>query len=106
MLRTHHPNEEDNPSSGYLERVVENYTVHSSGQRAMASSVSIGKYIYAVILMFGLMLHDQCEQHRKARRYDSGKGASRMVYLIIRFLGEWMQLENLQMIGILVISGL
>ena len=71
MLRPHHPNEEDNPSSGYSEREVEDYTEHSSGQRATASSVSIGKYIHAVILMCGLMLYDQCEQHRKSRRYDS-----------------------------------
>ena len=56
MLRPHHPNEEDNPSSGYSEREVEDYTEHSSGQRATASSVSIGKYIHAVILMCGLML--------------------------------------------------
>ena len=102
MLRTHHPNEEDNPSSGYSERVVEDYTAHLSGQRATASSVRIGKYIYAVILICGLVLHDQCEQHRKARRYDSGRGVSRMVYLIIRFFGEWMQLENLKLIGILM----
>ena len=105
MLRTHHPNEEDNPSSGYSERVVEDYTEHSSGQRATASSVIIDKYIYAVILMCGLMLHDQCKQHRKVRRYDSGRGVSRMVYLIIRFFGEWMQLENLKLIGILMGGG-
>ena len=102
MLRPHHPNEEDNPSSGYSEREVEDYTEHSSGQRATASSVSIGKYIHAVILMCGLMLYDQCKQHRKSRRYDSGRGVSRMVYLIIRFFGEWMQLENLKLIGILM----
>jgi hypothetical protein len=51
MSRTHHPNEEDNPSSGYSERVVEDYTEHVSGQRATASSVRIGKNIYGIILI-------------------------------------------------------
>jgi hypothetical protein len=66
------------------------------------SSVRIGKYIYGIILICGLVLHDQCEQHRKARRYGSGGGVSRMVYLIIRFFGEWMHLEYLKLIGILM----
>jgi hypothetical protein len=38
MSRLHHPNEEDNPSLGFSERVVENYTEHFSGQRETASS--------------------------------------------------------------------
>jgi hypothetical protein len=96
------PNEEDNPSSGYPERVVEDYTEHVSGQRETASSVSIGKYNYGIILICGLVLHDQCEQHRKARSYDSGGGVSQMVHLIIRFFGEWMHLGNLKLIGILM----
>jgi hypothetical protein len=67
MSRTHHPNEEDNPSSGYSERVVDDYTEHFSGQRATALSVSTGKFIYGIILIYGLVLHDQCEQYHKAR---------------------------------------
>ena len=53
MSRTHHPNEEDNPSSGYSERVVENYTEHFSGQRATAFSISPGIYIYEVLRICG-----------------------------------------------------
>jgi hypothetical protein len=81
---------------------VEDYTEHVSGQRATASSVSIGKYIYGIILICGLVLHDQCKQHRKARSYGSGGGVSRMVDLIIHFSGEWVHLENLKLIGILM----
>jgi hypothetical protein len=90
-----------NPSPGHRIREVEDYTAEFNQYGRRLSTISLGEYVYGILLLCGLLIYDQQEQRRRrAGHYSARFHLNSMVWHICRFFGDWLHQNNLMLVGI------
>jgi hypothetical protein len=80
-----------NPSPGHRIREVEDYTAEFNQYGRRLSTISLGEYVYGILLLCGLLIYDQQEQRRRrAGHYSARFHLNSMVWHICRFFGDWV----------------
>jgi hypothetical protein len=75
-------------------REVENYTAEFNQYGRRLSTMTLGAYVYGILLLCGLFIYDQQEQMRFY--------LNSMVWHICRFFWDWIHQNNLMLVGIFI----
>ena len=90
----------DNPTLGYMIREIEDFTAEFRQRMRRNPTFTMGKYIYGIILLRGLIIYDQQEQlRRRANHYSAW---FHMVWQACRFFWSWLHQNHLMLVGIFI----
>ena len=93
----------DNPQPGRQERASTAYGTSDDDGNGTKETISLGTYLYGVIILMGLMVNEQLEGMRRSGRKVVMMGSRNLLQQIGQFIREWMVPEHLQL-GIIMIG--
>ena len=93
----------DNPTHGYRIRELEDFTAEFRQQSRCNYIYTLGEYIYCMILLCGLLIYDQQDQlRRRTNDYSVKFTPNPMVWQVCNFFWNWMQPNNIMLVGIFI----
>ena len=91
----------DNPTHGYRIRELEDPTAEFRQQSRRNYIYTLGEYIYCMILLCGLLIYDQQDQlRRRTNDYSAKFTPNPMVWQACNFFWNWLQPNNIMLVGI------
>jgi hypothetical protein len=104
MLRTHQLGalvNEDNPQDDRQAAGTVTIDMMVGDSGLQKDTVSWGVYLYRAMILLGIMMHEQTEGSRRKGRHAAHVG-HRLQYYTGRFFREWMALETLQLVALMI----
>jgi hypothetical protein len=86
---------ENNPQARQQERA-------SRETEYSASRVSLGVYLYGVLILLGLLVHDHTERYRKRCMRGNQIEQYRPSYCLSRLIREWLRVENFRLAVLMI----
>jgi hypothetical protein len=86
---------EDNPQAHRQERTAEE-------REYSASRESLGAYLYGVLILLGLLVHDNTERYRKGCRWGHQIAPCCLCYYLSGFIHEWLRDENIRLAVLMI----
>jgi regulator of replication initiation timing len=93
--------DKDNPSTGQVQKAMNQSKAHEQ-RTGSATETKLGTYLYGILILCGLVIHDQTERLRREYGSKAGNGINPMIGHMIWFWDEWLQMDNIKLIGILI----
>ena len=98
ILRTHQLGavfNKDNPQPGRQERASTAYGTSDDDGNGTKETISLGTYLYGVIILMGLVVNEQLEGMQRSCRKVVKMGSRNLLQQTGQFIREWMVSDHL-----------